>query len=68
VRAIVDRSGNVVATTLDNRIASKYFSRAAIDAAKKWKFAPTPGRASRVWLLHFEFTRTRTTAHAAALQ
>lgn len=68
VRAAVDRSGNVVATTVDNRISSKYFSRAAIDAAKKWKFAETPGHASRVWLLHFEFTRTRTTAHAAALQ
>jgi hypothetical protein len=29
VRVIVDRSGNVVAATLDNRGSSKYFARAA---------------------------------------
>lgn len=68
VRAIVDRSGNVVAATLDNRESSKYFARAAMDAAKKWKFAQAADQASRVWLLHFEFTRAGTTAHAAALQ
>ena len=68
VRVIVDRSGNVVAATLDDRDASKYFARAATDAARKWKFAQGPDQASRVWLLHFEFTRAGTTAHAAALR
>jgi serine/threonine protein kinase len=68
VRVIVDRSGNVVAATLDNRESSKYFARAAMDAAKKWKFAQAADQASRVWLLHFEFTRAGTTAHAAALR
>jgi len=68
VRVIVDRSGNVVAATLDNRGSSKYFARAAMDAAKKWKFAQAADQASRVWLLHFEFTRAGTTAHAAALR
>jgi TonB family protein len=68
VRVIVDRSGNVVAATLDNRGSSKYFARAAMDAAKKWKFAEAADQASRVWLLHFEFTRAGTTAHAAALR
>jgi serine/threonine protein kinase len=68
VRVIVDRSGNVVAATLDNRGSSKYFARAATDAAWKWKFAQATGQASRVWLLHFEFTRAGTTAHAAALR
>ena len=66
VRASVDRSGNVVAATLDNRASSKYFARAATDAAKKWKFTEGPDQTSRVWLLHFEFTRTGSTAHAAA--
>jgi len=68
VRVIVDRSGDVVAATLDNRVSSKYFARAATDAAKKWKFAQAADQASRVWLLRFEFTRAGTTAHAAALE
>src|ERR1022692_150991 len=68
VRVIVDRSGNVVAATLDNRASSKYFARAAMDAAKKWKFAPAADQASRVWLLHFEFARAGTAAHADALR
>ena len=68
VRVIVDRSGNVVAATLDNRASSRYFARAAMDAAWKWKFAQAADQASRVWLLHFEFTRAGTTAHADALR
>jgi TonB family protein len=64
VRVTLDRSGNVVAATLDNRASGKYFTHAAIDAAKKWKFAPAADQASRVWLLRFEFTRAGTTAHA----
>jgi TonB family protein len=68
VRVIVDRSGNVVAATLDKRESNKYFARAALDAAKRWKFAQAADQASRVWLLHFEFTRAGTTAHAAALR
>jgi outer membrane biosynthesis protein TonB len=68
VRATVDRSGNVVAATLDNEASSRYFTRSAIDAAKKWKFAQAADAASRVWLLHFEFSREGTTAHSAAIQ
>ena len=65
VRVIVDRSGNVVGATLDDRGSNKRFGRAALDAAKKWKFAPAADQASRVWLLHFNFTRAGTTADAA---
>ena len=68
VRVIVDRSGNVVAATLDDRASSKYFARAAMDAAKKWKFSQAPDQATRVWLLQFEFTRAGATVHAAALR
>jgi len=68
VRVIVDRSGNVFAAILDSPASSKYFARAAMDAAKKWQFAQDADQPSRVWLLHFEFTRAGTTAHAAALQ
>jgi outer membrane biosynthesis protein TonB len=68
VRVIVDHSGDVVATTLDHRASSKYFARAALDAAEKWKFAEAPDEASRVWLLRFEFTRAGATAGAAELR
>jgi serine/threonine protein kinase len=68
VRVIADGSGNVVTATLDDRASSKYFARAAMDAAKKWKFAQAAGQPSRVWLLHFEFTRAGTAAHADVLR
>jgi len=64
VRVTVDRTGNVVAATLDNRGSSKYFARNALAAAKKWKFAEDHDRPSRVWLLAFEFTPADTTADA----
>jgi serine/threonine protein kinase len=53
----VDRSGNVVGETLENRGSSRYFARLGLEAAKKWKFAPADGPDSRQWLLQFEFTR-----------
>ena len=68
VRVMVDRSGKVVAATLDNRASSKYFARAAIDAAKKWTFAQAVDPTLRAWLLRFEFTRAGTTAEAAELR
>jgi TonB family protein len=68
VRVSVDRSGNVVAATLEHRASSKYFGRAAIDAAAKWKFAPAPDAGTRVWRLQFEFARTGETAHATAVR
>jgi serine/threonine protein kinase len=68
VRTSVDRSGNVVAAALDGRASSKYFARAAVDAAKQWKFSPAADSTPRVWLLHFELTRGGTTADAAPLR
>ena len=57
VRVTVDDSGSVTYATLESRGASKYFARLAIEAAKKWKFAPVDNHDSRKWLLRFEFTR-----------
>jgi len=57
VLVTVDRSGNVVAETLENRGSSKYFARLAAGAAKKWRFAPAATQEPRQWLLEFEFTR-----------
>ena len=66
VRVTVDRSGNVVGAALENRGSSKYFARLAREAAVKWRFAATDPRASREWLLRFEFSRNGTTGQAAA--
>jgi eukaryotic-like serine/threonine-protein kinase len=60
----VDRSGSVVAQTLENRGPSKYFARLAANAAKKWRFAPTDAASSRQWLLQFEFTRAGVVAES----
>jgi TonB family protein len=67
VRVTVDSSGDVVAATLENRVASKYFAHAATQAAQKWKFVPAGDQASRVRLLRFDFTRAGTVGQDAAL-
>jgi TonB family protein len=66
VRVTVDASGSVVADTLDHAGPSRYFARVASQAARKWKFAPTDGKSSREWLVHFDFSRGGTTAHATS--
>lgn len=68
VRVSVDRAGNVVAAALDHRASSRYFDRAAMDAAKKWKFSQAADQASRGWMLNFEFSRADITAHATAVR
>jgi TonB family protein len=66
VRVTVDRSGEVVGETVEDPGSSRYFARAATDAARKWRFAPADNQSSRQWLLRFEFTRDGATASAAA--
>jgi TonB family protein len=63
IRVSVDRSGNVAEAALDNRASSRYFERAAMTAAKQWKFAPA-AQGARVWVLNFEFTRAGVAVHA----
>jgi TonB family protein len=63
VRVRVDPSGKVAEAKLDSPGPSKYFAQLALQAARRWKFAPAPdadpGR-PREWVLHFEFERTGT--------
>lgn len=63
VKVNVDRSGNVEDAELESRGPSKYFARAALDAAQDWKFkAPKIGGRGvlSTWTLRFEFTRDGT--------
>lgn len=64
VRVTVDRSGNVVDEAVENRGNSKYFTRVASEAARKWRFVAADRPDPREWLLQFEFTRGGTSGHA----
>ncbi len=68
VRVSVDRSGDVIAAKLEHHSSSRYFDRAATEAAAEWKFAQAQDPAMRAWLLQFEFSRAGATAHAIALR
>lgn len=63
VKVDVDRSGNVEGAELESRGPSKYFARAALEAAQLWKFKPPKVGGRGVlssWTLQFEFTRDGT--------
>jgi serine/threonine-protein kinase len=45
---------------------SRYFTRLALETARKWKFVATDDQDSRQWLLRFEFTRNGATTHATS--
>jgi TonB family protein len=68
VRVIVDREGTVLAATADDPGPSRYFERLAIQASKKWTFAPTDSEEQRTALVRFDFTRAGTTARANSVQ
>ena len=63
VRVRVDPSGKVTEAKLDSGGPSRYFAQLALQAGRRWKFAPLgtgdPGQ-PREWILHFEFSRTGT--------
>jgi TonB family protein len=65
VRVKVDASGNVVGADLGSPGPSKYFARLSLEAAPRWKFAPSGNDAGRDFVLHFEFRSTGTRAFAA---
>jgi TonB family protein len=61
IRLDVNANGDVSDAQFDARGSSRYFSRKALDAARKWTFKPAQvnGRAaSSVWVLRFEFRRS----------
>jgi TonB family protein len=65
VRVVVDPAGNVTDAKLKEGGSSKYFARLAVEAARRWKFAPAPDANRREWILLFAFTRARTEMSAA---
>jgi TonB family protein len=63
VRVSVDPAGNVTDAAVQ-RSFSPYFSKAALQAARQWKFVPEEGASPRDWTLRFVFTRANTQAVA----
>jgi TonB family protein len=70
VKVNVDASGKVTNAAFEAPGPSKYFSDAAIHAAKNWTFAPPSSNGQKVpseWLLRFEFAPAGTETFSAEL-
>jgi protein TonB len=70
VKLSVDPSGKVTNAALDSPGPSKYFSDAALHAAKNWTFAPAKANGENVaseWLLRFEFAPDGTATFPAEI-
>jgi eukaryotic-like serine/threonine-protein kinase len=63
IKVSVDPSGKVTDATIQSPGPSTYFANLALDAAQKWKFAPSRSGPSD-WTLRFEFTPDGTQAFA----
>jgi len=71
IRVAVDRQGAVSSATLASHGQSKYFAKFALEASRKWKFAPPQSNGQpveSVWTLRYEFRRSGigVTAHRDA--
>ena len=67
IRVDVDSSGSVVGAQLESAGPSQYFANKAMDAARRWKFAPAQGNgqpAASAWVLKFAIGRTSTTVES----
>jgi TonB family protein len=63
VKLHVDAAGNVTGAELFSSGPSKYFADLALNAARRWDFAPPKRDGHNVasdWLVRFEFTQTAT--------
>jgi TonB family protein len=67
VRVSVDRQGRVIVVHADRPGPSRYFERLAVEAARKWTFAPVDTPSSRLMQVRFDFSRTGTTARAVTV-
>ena len=62
VQVTVDRQGMVLAATPADPGPSPYFARLALEASRKWTFAPADTNEQRLMRVRFNFTRAGTTA------
>jgi len=67
VRIIVDPDGSVIAASANRIGHSRYFTRLAIEAARKWIFPPIDSQSRRVIQIGFDFGRDETTGGVLTL-
>jgi len=63
VRVRVDPAGNIVGADFDSPGPSKYFAEQALNAARRWEFAPAKVNGEYVaseWILRFHYTQAGT--------
>lgn len=63
IRVKVDSDGKVSNAAVDSQGPSKYFAKAALQAAQQWRFKPAQVKGQAVsseWVLHFVFGQTAT--------
>lgn len=65
IRVIVDKEGKVLDATVQEAGASRYFARLALEASRKWTFAPSTSQDQRVMQVRFYFKRAGVTARAS---
>ncbi len=68
VKVSVDSSGKVVSASLVSPGPSRYFAKLALDASRRWKFAPPQVDGEAVaseWVLRYQFGRQTTEVHPA---
>jgi len=68
VKVGVDTSGKVVKASLTSPGPSQYFAKLALDASRRWKFAPPQVNGEPVpseWTIRFYFGRQTTEVHPA---
>jgi len=65
IRAIVDKEGKVLDASVQEAGASRYFARLALEASRKWTFAPSASEEQRVMQVRFYFKRSGVTARAS---
>jgi TonB family protein len=66
IKVSVDSSGNVADAMIDSPGPSAYFANLALQAARRWKFAPSSNEAGH-WTIRFDLSSSGTEASAKAL-
>ena len=64
IRVTIDREGKVLDASVQEAGASRYFARLALEASRKWTFAPSAAQDQRVMQVRFYFKRGGVTARA----
>jgi hypothetical protein len=64
LRLRIDRSGEVVHASLASRSPSRYFTRIAVQTARRWQFVTADDPKPRHCLVWFDFTRRGAVAYS----